>query len=75
MVFAERAVFHAIRTVNSGLEQFGGVFGRWSRRLPFLDRTYEHQYLARDLQRSFGSMRDGTYDEGRTRNAQRRTAV
>ena len=63
LVFAERAVFHAVSHSNSGLEQFGGVFGTLvSASFLFLIGLMNIVILA-GIYRVFRSMRDGTYDE------------
>jgi len=63
MVFAERAVFHAVSHSNSGLEQFGGVFGTLvSASFLFLIGLMNIVILA-GIYKVFRSMRDGTYDE------------
>jgi len=63
LVFAERAVFHAVSHSNSGLEQFGGVFGTMvSASFLFLIALMNLVVLA-GIVRVFRSMRDGTYDE------------
>jgi nickel/cobalt transporter (NiCoT) family protein len=63
LVFAERAVFHAVSNNNSGLEQFGGVFGTVvSASFLFLIALMNLVILA-GIMRIFRSMRDGTYDE------------
>src|ERR1035441_4839468 len=63
LVFAERAVFHAVSHNNSGLEQFGGVFGTVvSASFLFLIAAMNLVILAA-IMRVFRSMRDGTYDE------------
>jgi high-affinity nickel-transport protein len=63
LVFAERAVFHAVSHSNSGLEQFGGVFGTVvSASFLFLIALMNLVVLA-GIMRVFRSMRDGTYDE------------
>jgi nickel/cobalt transporter (NiCoT) family protein len=63
MVFAERAVFHAVSNSHSGLEQFGGVFGTLvSATFLFLIALMNLVILAA-IMRVFRSMRDGTYDE------------
>jgi high-affinity nickel-transport protein len=63
LVFAERAVFHAVSNNNSGLEQFGGVFGTLvSASFLFLIGLMNLVILAGIL-RVFRSMRDGTYNE------------
>ena len=63
LVFAERAVFHAVSHNNSGLEQFGGVFGTLvSASFLFLIALMNIVILA-GIYRVFRSMRNGTYDE------------
>ncbi|MGD0852063.1 MAG: HoxN/HupN/NixA family nickel/cobalt transporter [Acidimicrobiales bacterium] len=63
MVFAERAVFHAVSNSHSGLEQFGGVFGTLvSATFLFLIAAMNLVILAA-IMRVFRSMRDGSYDE------------
>jgi nickel/cobalt transporter (NiCoT) family protein len=63
LVFAERAVFHAVSHSNSGLEQFGGVFGTVvSASFLFLIALMNLVILA-SIMRVFRSMRDGSYDE------------
>ncbi len=63
LVFAERAVFHAVSNNNSGLEQFGGLFGTVvSASFLFLIALMNLVILA-GIMRVFRSMRDGTYDE------------
>src|ERR1700691_2184789 len=63
LVFAERAVFHAVSHSNSGFEQFGGVFGTLvSASFLFLIALMNLVVLA-GIIRVFRSMRDGTYDE------------
>jgi nickel/cobalt transporter (NiCoT) family protein len=63
LVFAERAVFHAVSHSNSGFEQFGGVFGTLvSASFLFLIALMNLVVLA-GIMRVFRSMRDGTYDE------------
>jgi high-affinity nickel-transport protein len=63
LVFAERAVFHAVSHSNSGLEQFGGVFGTLvSASFLFLIALMNLVVLA-GIMRVFRSMRDGTYNE------------
>jgi nickel/cobalt transporter (NiCoT) family protein len=63
LVFAERAVFHAVSHSNSGLEQFGGVFGTVvSASFLFLIALMNLVVLA-GIMRVFRSMRDGTYNE------------
>jgi nickel/cobalt transporter (NiCoT) family protein len=63
LIFAERAVFHAVSHSNSGLEQFGGVFGTLvSATFLFLIALMNLVILA-SIMRVFRSMRDGTYDE------------
>src|ERR1700689_628509 len=63
LVFAERAVFHAVSHSNSGLEQFGGVFGTLvSASFLFLIALMNLVVLA-GIMRVFRSMRDGAYDE------------
>jgi nickel/cobalt transporter (NiCoT) family protein len=63
MVFAERAVFHAVSNSHSGLEQFGGVFGTSiSATFLFLIALMNLVILA-GIIRVFRSMRNGTYDE------------
>jgi nickel/cobalt transporter (NiCoT) family protein len=63
LVFAERAVFHAVSHSNSGLEQFGGLFGTLvSASFLFLIALMNLVVLA-GIMRVFRSMRDGTYDE------------
>ena len=63
LVFAERAVFHAVSHSNSGLEQFGGFFGTIvSASFLFLIALMNLVILA-GIMRVFRSMRDGTFDE------------
>jgi nickel/cobalt transporter (NiCoT) family protein len=63
LVFAERAVFHAVSHSNSGLEQFGGLFGTVvSASFLFLIALMNLVILA-GIMRVFRSMRDGSYDE------------
>jgi nickel/cobalt transporter (NiCoT) family protein len=63
LVFAERAVFHAVSHSNSGFEQFGGLFGTLvSATFLFLIALMNLVVLA-GIMRVFRSMRDGTYDE------------
>src|SRR6204780_5024305 len=63
LVFAERAVFHAVSHSNSGFEQFGGVFGTLvSASFLFLIALMNLVVLA-GIIRVFRSMRDGAYDE------------
>jgi nickel/cobalt transporter (NiCoT) family protein len=63
LVFAERAVFHAVSHSNSGLEQFGGLFGTLvSASFLFLIALMNLVVLA-GIMRVFRSMRDGSYDE------------
>jgi high-affinity nickel-transport protein len=63
LVFAERAVFHAVSHSNSGLEQFGGLFGTLvSASFLFLIAAMNLVILA-GIMRVFRSMRNGTYDE------------
>src|SRR5580692_4941264 len=63
LVFSERAVFHAVSHSNSGLEQFGGIFGTLvSASFLFLIALMNLVILA-SIMRVFRSMRDGTYDE------------
>jgi nickel/cobalt transporter (NiCoT) family protein len=63
LVFAERAVFHAVSNQHSGLEQFGGVFGTVvSASFLFLIAFMNIVILA-GIMRVFRSMRNGTYDE------------
>jgi high-affinity nickel-transport protein len=63
LVFAERAVFHAVSHSNSGFEQFGGIFGTLvSASFLFLIALMNLVVLA-GIIRVFRSMRDGTYDE------------
>ena len=63
LVFAERAVFHAVSHSNSGLEQFGGVFGTVvSASFLFLIGLMNIVILTA-IYRVFRSMRNGTYNE------------
>jgi high-affinity nickel-transport protein len=63
LVVAERAVFRAVSHSNSGLEQFGGVFGTIvSASFLFLIALMNVVILA-GIYRVFRSMRNGTYDE------------
>src|SRR5580700_7475140 len=63
LVVAERAVFRAVSHSNSGLEQFGGVFGTIvSASFLFLIALMNLVILA-GIMRVFRSMRDGSYDE------------
>jgi high-affinity nickel-transport protein len=63
LVFAERAVFHAVSHSNSGLEQFGGVFGTVvSASFLFLIGLMNIVILA-GIYRVFRTMRNGTYNE------------
>jgi len=63
LVFAERAVFHAVSHSNSGLEQFGGVFGTVvSASFLFLIGLMNIVILSA-IYRVFRSMRNGTYNE------------
>ncbi len=63
LVFSERAVFHAVSHSNSGLEQFGGLFGTLvSASFLFLIALMNLVILA-GIVRVLRSMRDGTYDE------------
>jgi len=63
LVVAERAVFRAVSHSNSGLEQFGGVFGTIvSASFLFLIGLMNVVILV-GIYRVFRSMRDGTYNE------------
>src|SRR5580704_14953687 len=63
LVFAERAVFHAVSNNNSGLEQFRGLFGTVvSASFLFLIGLMNIVILV-GIFKVFRSMRDGTYDE------------
>jgi high-affinity nickel-transport protein len=63
LVFAERAVFHAVSHSNSGLEQFGGVFGTVVSATFLFLIAFMNLVILAGIMRVFRSMRDGTYDE------------
>ncbi len=63
IVVAERAVYSAVSNGNSGLEQFGGVFGTVvSASFLYLIAIMNLVILA-GIMRVFRSMRNGSYDE------------
>ena len=63
LVIAERAVFKAVSHSNSGLEQFGGVFGTIvSATFLYLIALMNIVILV-GIMRVFRSMRNGSYDE------------
>ena len=63
VVVAEKAVFHAVSNPNSGLEQFGGVFGTIvSASFLFLIAALNLVIMA-GIMRVWRSMRRGEYDE------------
>jgi high-affinity nickel-transport protein len=63
LVFAERAVFHAVSNSHSGLEQFGGVFGTVVSASFLFLIAFMNLVILAGIMRVFRSMRDGSYDE------------
>jgi high-affinity nickel-transport protein len=63
LVFAERAVFHAVSNSHSGLQQFGGVFGTVISASFLFLIAFMNLVILAGIMRVFRSMRDGSYDE------------